>query len=82
MKEIIMSANFLELLDISEVKELISDEIKKLALDAYTSGLNKTIILATEGDESPNLEQLDHKITQISEVIKIYQKELDRLNTL
>lgn len=82
MKEIIMSANFLELLDISEVKELISDEIKKLALDAYTSGLNKTIILATEGEESPNLEQLDHKITQISEVIKIYQKELDRLNTL
>lgn len=77
-----MSKNFLELLDLPEVKELLSDEIKKLALDAYTSGLNKSIILVTEGEDSENLAQLDHKISQITEVIGIYQAELERLNTL
>lgn len=77
-----MSTNFLELLDINEVKELISDEIKKLALDAYTANLNKSIIVATEGEDSSNIEQLDHKVSQIEEVIKIYQEELERLNTL
>jgi hypothetical protein len=77
-----MSTNFLELLDINEVKDLISDEIKKLALDAYTANLNKAIIVATEGEDSTNLEQLAHKVGQIEEVIKIYQEELERLNTL
>jgi hypothetical protein len=77
-----MSTNFLELLDINEVKELISDEIKKLALDAYTSNLNKAIVVATEGAESESLAQFDHKLGQIEEVIKIYQAELDRLNKL
>lgn len=77
-----MSQNFLELLDINDVKELITEELKKLALDGYTSELNKVIVIATDGEESEGLAQLDHKIGQITEVIKIYQAELERLNTL
>jgi hypothetical protein len=77
-----MSQKFLDLLDVEEVKTLILDEIKKLALDGYTSNLNKSIVLATEGESSESLLQLSDKIDQISKVIDIYQDELEKLHRL
>jgi ribosomal protein L23 len=77
-----MSQKFLDLLDVEEVKTLILDEIKKLALDGYTSNLNKSIVLATEGESSESLLQLSDKIDQISKVIDIYQDELEKLHSL
>jgi hypothetical protein len=77
-----MSQKFLDLLDVEEVKTLILDEIKKLALDGYTSNLNRSIVLATEGESSESLLQLSDKIDQISKVIDIYQDELEKLHSL
>lgn len=77
-----MSQRFLELLEIEEVKTLIFEEIKKLALDGYTSSLNKSIVLATEGKDSETLVQLSDKVDQITKVLDIYQAELERLSSL
>jgi hypothetical protein len=81
-KEQRMSQRFLELLEIEEVKTLIFEEIKKLALDGYTSSLNKSIVLATEGKDSETLVQLSDKVDQITKVLDIYQAELERLSSL
>lgn len=74
--------NFLDILSVDEVKALLNEQINKLALDGYTSELNRKVIVDAGIEGQADISQVETNIENVKKVLAIYKAELERLNTL